>query len=897
MRTRLSLTQASGIRHCVDRVSGQPWLTDRYERDLAELVSRSYLPADVCARFLETCHGDFDEASNSISLYTLKMNCPQLSFSECLEYIEECRGDLSDLQVYSDADELLPVAQANEQSQVESSPAPATNDSCDESAQATSGEDNWAPVKTYDNDAQEGNAWKPVDAQATSGEDSWAPVKTYDNDAQEGDAWRPVNVQDPTSIVYPRVKTRGKILLISPTNSGVDNLVLEAKQVYDGVCDHLNIPRVPVVRLHSPNVENRALFEQLNPSFEDGPTPSRNIDINVLVEAELAALIQRRYLEARKGSDYRNIRDRRFKEAMCSESRYVLELAGVLDMSEEIRNVFTADELVEHKAILSDLTEASEAFDELGDRLTPEWRKRIAKAAKLGLQIMMMHAPVIACTTSVMLEGSVIALVQPHIFVGDEMARDIESKTAGIYSCYPSTEFRVLVGDLLQIPPQMFVTDDRAVVFQQQRLTPMFLRFYKGGFPVKELVETYRYKNQAILDLVKTVYPRPIVAAEGAFDNDLTSRMCRVNDKLYKTPSPVVFLNLGDTHERVNSTGSKYCLETAHVSIFDALEHAKYLPPDSVWILSPYRAQVHILKESLDYLSIIYKKRGDTKSSTHAANLAKSVATIDTFMGRDSTHIVLDLTTPSGHTFDLFARGRVGCTRQKVSFTIVGDATQINQTTRISSSSPVKRAMIHCSEHKIMYEILKQRIETVFPMKPVFTALGYIAGKDDAVTKIANLAGQFFHGYNADGSDSDELEDVPLPAFADIDIEKAKFAATFKESDMKVAQAADRDNTQPDDDHDKFAVSGGLDGGESLSTPVEAEVVDDNNTTLEDNEVTMSTESHFESGAAFNNPGTVVDPFDATRNWYDPETLPPADIPSTFESKFEEAKEDTTTDW
>jgi hypothetical protein len=546
------------------------------------------------------------------------------------------------------------------------------------------------------------------------------------NHAAELAVDKPVATDVASSSANLRVKTRGKILLVSPINSGVDNLVLEAKYVYDGVCDHLNIPRVPVVRLHSPNVENRALFEQLNPSFEDGPVLPQNIDINVLVEAELAALIQRRYLEARKGSDYRNIRDRRFKEAMCSESRYVLELAGVLDMSEEIRNLFTADELVKYKAILSDLTEASEAFDELGDRLTPEWRKRIARAAKLGLQIMMMHAPVIACTTSIMLEDSVIALVQPHIIVGDGMARDIESKTAGIFSCYPSTEFRVLVDDLLQIPPQMFVTDKRAVAFQQQRFTPMFLRFYNGGFPVKELVETYRYKNQAILDLVKTVYPRPIVAAEGAFDNDLTSQMCHLNDKLYKTPSPVVFLNVRDTHERVNSTGSKYCLDTAHVSIFDALKHAKHLPPDSVWILSPYRAQVHILKESLGYLSDVYQKRGDTKSSTHAANLAKSVATIDTFMGRDSTHIVLDLTTPSGHTFDLFARGRVGCTRQKVSFTIVGDATQINTSTRISSFSPVKRAMIHCLKHKIMYEISNHRIEAVFPMKPVFTALGYI---------------------------------------------------------------------------------------------------------------------------------------------------------------------------
>jgi hypothetical protein len=55
--------------------------------------------------------------------------------------------------------------------------------------------------------------------------------------------------------------------------------------------------------------------------------------------------------------------------------------------------------------------------------------------------------------------------MQPHIIICDEMARDHESKTAGLFLMFPTTERYVLVGDLLQ-SLLLLLVNDRAVVFK-----------------------------------------------------------------------------------------------------------------------------------------------------------------------------------------------------------------------------------------------------------------------------------------------------------------------------------------------------------------------------------------------------------------------------------------------
>jgi hypothetical protein len=125
--------------------------------------------------------------------------------------------------------------------------------------------------------------------------------------------------------------------------------------------------------------------------------------MSIVVENELAELIQSWYICAYQAPKYCDIFDTRFNLVMCSNSRYVLEMAGVHLMSLEIKLLFTKKELRVIEAELNDLFLAQEAFNDYGSKLTLEWRKRIGCVAKVGMRILLEHACVVACTTSVML--------------------------------------------------------------------------------------------------------------------------------------------------------------------------------------------------------------------------------------------------------------------------------------------------------------------------------------------------------------------------------------------------------------------------------------------------------------------------------------------------------------
>jgi hypothetical protein len=300
-----------------------------------------------------------------------------------------------------------------------------------------------------------------------------------DSDGDE-DTWKESVIKEAEFV--PTVKQLGKVLLVSPTNVSVDSVVEKAKVIFDKVCEHAGVPKVAVIRLHSITTENQAIIPQIDPLWNNGPKALNTLDMSIVVENELAELIQSRYIRAHQAPKYRDIFDTRFNLVMCSNSRYVLEMAGVHPMSLEIESLFTKKELKVIEAELNDLFLAQEAFNDCGGKLTPEWRKRIGRVAKVGMRILLEHARVVACTTSVMLESNVYKLMQPHIIICNKMARDHESKTAGLFSMFPTTERYVLVGDPLQ-SSLLSLVNDRAVVFKNQQALPLFTRFLFGGFP------------------------------------------------------------------------------------------------------------------------------------------------------------------------------------------------------------------------------------------------------------------------------------------------------------------------------------------------------------------------------------------------------------------------------
>lgn len=92
-----------------------------------------------------------------------------------------------------------------------------------------------------------------------------------------------VVIEDKSPVVNTAPKAQvllenGRILLLSPTNEGVDSLVEKAKQLYLPYLERLGYPKVGIVRAHSLATECKASIAFTNPMFRDGELAPENLD-------------------------------------------------------------------------------------------------------------------------------------------------------------------------------------------------------------------------------------------------------------------------------------------------------------------------------------------------------------------------------------------------------------------------------------------------------------------------------------------------------------------------------------------------------------------------------------------------------------------------------------------
>ena len=81
------------------------------------------------------------------------------------------------------------------------------------------------------------------------------------------------------------------------------------------------------------------------PLFDDGPDLLYRIDDKEFLSGEASTSLRNTYINQMNGSLYRGVRDRRFVHAKGSLARYVCELAEIFEVSDELRHLFTEEDL------------------------------------------------------------------------------------------------------------------------------------------------------------------------------------------------------------------------------------------------------------------------------------------------------------------------------------------------------------------------------------------------------------------------------------------------------------------------------------------------------------------------------------------------------------------------
>lgn len=157
------------------------------------------------------------------------------------------------------------------------------------------------------------------------------------------------------------------------------------------------------------------------------------------------------------------------------------------------------------------------------------------------------------------------------------------------------------------------------------------------------------------------------------YDDATAKRFSDINYTIWGIKTPLLFLNITEGKPRQDANQSTYNLETAAVTIRDAVLRIKYTKGREHAIIAPYNAQVMVLKRERDVAVKTALSQGDKETATELTNMR--ITTVDSFMGQDSLSVTLDTAGAIGHLFET-GRTVVACTRAKASFQVVGPSVE-----------------------------------------------------------------------------------------------------------------------------------------------------------------------------------------------------------------------------
>ncbi|KAH8710089.1 hypothetical protein GQ44DRAFT_731236 [Phaeosphaeriaceae sp. PMI808] len=468
----------------------------------------------------------------------------------------------------------------------------------------------------------------------------------------------------------------GRVTACAAQNDTVDDLYRKGSSMVDSFTTAMNMPPCLMIRLHRPDSEVKATIAMIRPGFtpEQDPSTSFILDSQQELDAKdrLSNSLLNHYLRAYRG---RGTKDRRIREIEGSLAFYTLQLTRFnvpdstpdhMAYSASIRNKFTPAELKYWHEELKGLRTTHLKLKANGNDLDKDIENELKKVIVKAQRELTYRASVIFTTFSVAAKKPFTIIRQSHCTFTDEFGRANDAEAAGLFSLDPTCT-RVNSGDPRHINPYTFgnALDN---TFQKQTATSLLTRLVATGADVASLKYTSRFSNSELLNLCAMVNRMPeLQAVEGAFNTQRTGRILRQNEAIWNAAGAVLILNPGDCD--VQGRQSIYCLQTAVVTMHDVIERCRQMNGSFITIITPYLAQLFILRQMIEYATAKADRNRDTTLARSLSHVVTS--TCDSYIGKENAYVILDTAgNPKGHLMEM-GRFIVSFTRSRDGFTVV----------------------------------------------------------------------------------------------------------------------------------------------------------------------------------------------------------------------------------
>ncbi|KAF1837525.1 hypothetical protein BDW02DRAFT_645357 [Decorospora gaudefroyi] len=500
---------------------------------------------------------------------------------------------------------------------------------------------------------------------------------------------------------------RGRITAITAQNETVEELFTTYSSTAIAYCKAVGLPVPLVIELDLPF----AIDQEITP--QPGTHSER---------------LYKAYVKMYQGSEFRSIRDPRFKHLESSEAHRVLQFLLDDDQQpEELKACFTKDERAMIRQQFQPLRYAEKDLMDNKGTFTQEIDDQILHAAKLGLDWIEQKANVVVTTASLGLEPRFAMMRRPHAVVIEEITRMSDAVLWGYWSKYWDVLARLGSGDWRQLGPQLFGKKIDNPFHPQVKL-PLLGRAYATGFPVHQFMVTHRFGNEELLNICQLVIKLPQLAmSDTAEQQEKTKKIMNVHKDLKNKRSACVFVDVQESNPQKDATGSYYNVRTAVTTlhIINALVDA--MQGTCIAVISPYNAQTNLHQYLCGNAIQMAKDHGD---QSHAEQLEKiTFSTIDSYMGKENEYIFVDTLAHIGHLMEI-PRTIVAFTRARLGLSIVGNAAvHSSAADNYSNSHPLKTLTRRLCESRRFFDMNTRKQRKLIQYTDALQALGLSAGE------------------------------------------------------------------------------------------------------------------------------------------------------------------------
>ncbi|PVH93894.1 hypothetical protein DM02DRAFT_618975 [Periconia macrospinosa] len=279
---------------------------------------------------------------------------------------------------------------------------------------------------------------------------------------------------------------KGKVTVCALRNDTVDKVFNLFKPIAKRFAKHLGCSKFLGFRMHSLSLETQAIIAMTHPFFDMDDLPELPDFFNDQESSdEVTTKHSESCIQAVNGSQWQDIRDRRFKSIKNSMAYGVMQLAGIYPRSKAMKAAFTEKELEHAEDALSALPNARAEIYHADGEMSKAKERMIRAAAEIGLLYLIENASYILTTISNATQFSFNAVRMSSAIACDEAGRVNDAEFMGLFGHYPFAKLHIANGCLNE-SPMMFAPSSENP-FRKQGLVSTLARLVETGFPVHEL--------------------------------------------------------------------------------------------------------------------------------------------------------------------------------------------------------------------------------------------------------------------------------------------------------------------------------------------------------------------------------------------------------------------------